>query len=43
MIAVLNDILIHLWLGFMLVVAGGAWFGIRHVGRRIRIAGGERI
>ncbi len=43
MIAVLSDILIHLWLGFLLVVAAGVWFGIRHVGRRIRIAQGERV
>ena len=43
MSAYLNDILIHLWLVFLLVVAGGVWFGIRHVGRRIRIAQGERV
>ena len=39
----LSEILIHLWLGFMLVVAAGVWFGIRHVGRRIRMAHGERV
>ena len=38
----LNDILIHLWLIFMLIVGGGVWCGIRHLERRYRIARGER-
>jgi hypothetical protein len=38
----MSEILIHLWLGFMLVVAGGVCFGIRQVGRRIKIARGDR-
>ena len=42
MSAYLNDILIHLWLGFMLIVGCGAWCGIRHLDRRRRIARGER-
>ncbi|VVP78710.1 hypothetical protein PS928_00507 [Pseudomonas fluorescens] len=36
----MNDILIHLWLGFMLVLAGGVWYGIRHFGRKLSIARG---
>ena len=42
MSAYLNDILIHLWLGFMLIVSGGVWCGIRHIDRRRWIARGER-
>jgi len=42
MSAYLNDILIHLWLIFMLIVGGGALCGIRHLARRRRMARGER-
>lgn len=42
MSAYLNDILIHLWLGFMLIVAAGVWCGIRHLERRLKIAQGDR-
>ncbi|WP_259696291.1 hypothetical protein [Pseudomonas brassicacearum] len=41
MSAYLNDILIHLWLVFMLIVAGGVLQGIRLLARRERIARGE--
>ncbi len=42
MSAYLNDILIHLWLGFMLIVAGGVLRGIRLLARRQRMAQGGR-
>lgn len=42
MSAYLNDILIHLWLIFMLIAAGGALHGIRLLTRRKRLARGER-
>jgi hypothetical protein len=42
MSAYLNDILIHLWLIFMLIVGGGAWCAIRRLARRLRMARGER-
>ena len=42
MSAYLIDILIHLWLGFMVILASGVWCGIRHLHRRYRIARGER-
>ncbi|WP_259741071.1 hypothetical protein [Pseudomonas frederiksbergensis] len=42
MIAYLNDILIHLWLAFMLIVFGGCLAGIRWLDRRYRIARGGK-
>lgn len=42
MSAYLNDILIHLWLGFMLIVSGGVLQGIRLFARRKRLARGDR-
>lgn len=38
----MNDILIPLYLCFMLFVAGGALWGIRRLERRARIARGNR-
>lgn len=37
-----NDILIHLWLGFLLILACGCVEGIRRLTRRSRIARGNR-
>jgi hypothetical protein len=37
-----NDILVHLWLCFMLLVAGAVHWGIRRLARRSRIARGNR-
>ncbi|WP_281508182.1 hypothetical protein [Pseudomonas sp. TNT3] len=41
MSAFLNGILIHLFIGFMLVAAGGVLWGIRRLERRARIARGN--
>lgn len=38
----MNDVLIHLYLGFMLFLSGGVVWGIRRLERRARIARGER-
>ena len=35
------DILINLWLGFLVVLACGVLYGIRKLGRRQRLARGE--
>ncbi len=37
-----NDILIHFWLCFMLILAGGVWRTVRYLRRRSQIASGER-
>jgi hypothetical protein len=38
----MNEILTHLWLGFMLISSGGALEACRRLDRRYRVARGER-
>jgi hypothetical protein len=38
----MSEILIHLWLGFMLIASGGVLEACRRLDRRYRIARGER-
>jgi hypothetical protein len=38
----MNDMLLHLYIAFMTVVAVGLWWGIRCLERRARIARGNR-
>jgi hypothetical protein len=37
-----NEILFHLWLGFMLILSGGVLYGIRRLTRRQRLVRGDR-
>jgi|GEM_PF-3459899 len=38
----MNDIMVHLWLAFLLITFGGCIEGIRRLSRRERTARGER-
>jgi hypothetical protein len=38
----MNNILLHLYLGFMTIAAAGLWWAIRRLERRARIARGDR-
>jgi hypothetical protein len=38
----MNDILLHLYIGFLTIAAVGLWWGIRRLERRARIARGGR-